>query len=144
VGEIVSERGRRTLIGLIGAVFALNLLHTADHVARGDLHWPLDAQSIAFVAITLTINVVLGAGLWFFARSRLGWRYWSLTGAVGLVFGWFSHFSPFTDQPPMRIYGAYQSGLAGGLAVALLVLLMLAVLATTVYAGYRWRGDRRP
>ncbi|TKB74716.1 MAG: hypothetical protein E8D45_08345 [Nitrospira sp.] len=131
------------LVGLIGAIFVLNALHTVDHVLRGDFHWPLDAQSIVFVAITVTINVVLGVGLWLSGKGRLGWRFWAVTGAIGLAFGWFSHFSPFTDQPPMRIYGAYQSATAGGLAVALLVLLMLTVLATTVYAGFRWSGARR-
>lgn len=128
------------LLGLVATIFVLNALHTVDHVLPGDFHWPLDAQSIAFVAITLTINVVLGMGLWLYEKGRLGWRFWTVTGAIGLLFGWFSHFSPFTDQPPMRIYGAYQSATAGGLAVALLMLLMLAVLATTVYAGYRWKG----
>lgn len=131
------------LIGLVVAIAVLNVLHTIDHVLRGDFHWPMDVRSIVFVAITVTINAVLFVGLWLYGKGGLGWRYWTLVGAIGLVFGWFSHFSPFTDQPPMRIYGAYQSATAGGLAVALLILLMLAVLATTLYAGYRWSGDRR-
>jgi hypothetical protein len=144
MGKVVSPRGSRLLIGLIGTILLLNALHTADHVARGDFHWPLDARSIGFVAVTLTINVVLGLGLWFSATGRLGWRFWAVTGGIGFVFGWFSHFSPFTDQPPVRIYSSYQSSAAGGLAVALVILLMLAILATTVYAGYRWTGSRRP
>ncbi len=48
----------------MAAIFVLNALHAVDHVLRGDFHWPMDAQSILFVAITLTINVVLGVGLW--------------------------------------------------------------------------------
>ncbi len=130
------------MLALVGTIFGLNALHTIDHVLRGDFHWPLDAQSVGFVAITLTINVVLGIGLWFFEKGRLGWRFWTVTGAAGLLFGWFSHFSPFTDQPPMYIFGAYRLPVAGGLAVALLILLMLSVLATTAYAGYRWKGTK--
>ena len=85
-------------------------------MVRGDFHWPIDGQSVAFVAIIVVMYGVLGLGLVWYRRHRIGPRFWMLVGAVGLAFGWLSHFSPFTDQPLAVIVGGLcvaRGGLVG-------------------------------
>lgn len=134
------EKRLTTLVVLI-AVFTA--LHLFDHVVRGDFHWPIDAQSVAFIVVTAVIYGVLGLGLLLYRTGRVGPRFWTITGVAGLAFGWLSHFSPFTDQPLGVILGAYTSRLAGWVALAFLLVLMLLVLMTAVYAAYLWRAGRR-
>lgn len=131
-----------TLERLILGIAALNGLHAIDHVLRGDFHWPIDDQSIGFIVVIATIYLVLGLGLIGYRRGIVGPRFWACIGLGGLVFGWLSHFSPFTDQPVAVIIHALQ---AGGIAVALLILLMLVVLVATVQAFVVWgmaKNDR--
>lgn len=134
-----------TLERLILGIAALNGLHAIDHVLRGDFHWPIDDQSIGFIVVIATIYLVLGLGLIGYRRGIVGPRFWACIGLGGLVFGWLSHFSPFTDQPVAVIFHAYQAPVMGGIAVALLILLMLVVLVATVQAFVVWgmaKNDR--
>lgn len=128
---------------LVSLIATLNALHAVDHVVRGDLHWPLDASSVVFILITVATYSVLGLGLVWYRARRVGPRFWTSVGASGLLFGWLAHFSPWTDQPPAVIVAAYTSRLAGGLALACLLMLMLLVLSVTVYAGGLWRATWR-
>jgi hypothetical protein len=56
---------------------------------------------------------VLGLGLVLYRTQRVGPRFWTMVGLVGLAFGWLAHFSPFTDQPPAVILAAHPSRWAG-------------------------------
>jgi hypothetical protein len=94
---------------------------------------------VAFVLIMMVTYGVLGFGLVLDRTQRVGPRFGTLMGLGGLAFGWLAHFSPFTDQPPAVILGAYTSRCAGGFALACLLALMLVVLSVTVYAGWLWR-----
>jgi hypothetical protein len=129
----------KILATLVSVIAALNALHALDHILRGDVHWPLDGPSVAFVLITVVTYGVLGFGLVLYRTQRVGPRFWTLVGLGGLAFGWLAHFSPFTDQPPAVILAAYTSRWAGGFALACLLALMLVVLSVTVYAGWLWR-----
>lgn len=132
------------LIPLLSLIAMLNAFHILDHVLRGDFHRPIDGQSIGFLVVVAVIFGGLGLGARLYRAGRVGPRFWTIVGAAGLGLGWFSHFSPMTDQPVSAIYGAYSSPLAGASAVGCLVLLMLAVLGTTIYAGQLWiRASRR-
>jgi hypothetical protein len=127
-----------SLLTMIRAVAVLNGLHAIDHVLRGDFHWPLDSQSVGFVVVIGTIYTVIGVGLTLSRRGVVGPRSWVTIGTGGLVLGWLSHFSPFTDQPASAIFHAYHSRTAGILAVSCLAFLMAAVLAATLQALALW------
>ncbi len=126
------------LATLVSLIATLNALHAVDHIIRGDIHWPLDGPSVAFVLITVVTYGVLGLGLVLYRTHRVGPRFWTMVGLVGLAFGWLAHFGPFTDQPPAVILAAYTSRWAGGFALACLLALMLMVLSVTAYAGWLW------
>ena len=133
----------RILMRWVGVIAVLNAFHTVDHVLRGDFHWPIDGPTVVFVTIITTIYGVLGVGAALYRRERVGPLFWIVIGLLGLGFGWLSHFSPVTEQPVRVIFSAYQSAVAGTLAVACLIALMLAVLAATVRAASLWRRLRR-
>lgn len=126
------------LLTMIRTVAVLNGLHAIDHVLRGDFHWPLDSQSVGFLVVIGTIYTIIGVGLTLSRRGVIGPRFWVVIGTGGLVLGWLSHFSPFTDQPVSAIFHAYHSPAARILAVGCLALLMAAVLAATLQALALW------
>jgi hypothetical protein len=64
------------------------------------------------------IYVVGGGGLYLYVKGTIGPRFWAIVGGIGVVLGWLGHFSPFTDQPPRYILGAYASSAAGWFALA--------------------------
>lgn len=131
------------LVRLIYAIAGLNVLHLFDHILRGDFHWPIDEQSVGFVVVATVILGGMAGGLWLYRSGRVSPLFWAIIGTLGLGLGWLSHFSPMTDQPLSSIYAAYAFPLAGLLAVACLLALMVAVLLATVYAGYLWLGRVR-
>ena len=132
----------RSLVRLILVIVWLNGVHTLDHMIRGDLHWPLDGQSVGFVLVVAAIYLVIGMGIRLSNRGVVGPLFWAIIGGGGLVFGWLSHFSPFTDQPLHVIYGSYHNATGGALAVLCLMLLMGVVLTATLYSIYLWHHQR--
>ena len=83
----------KLLTTLVSVIATLNALHAVDHILRGDVHWPLDGPSVAFVLITVVTYGVLGLGLVLYRTQRVGPRFWVLVGLMGLAFGWLTHFS---------------------------------------------------
>jgi hypothetical protein len=132
----------RRLLQLLGVIALLNVLHLFDHILRGDFHWPIDEQSIGFLVVATVILGGMGLGVSLYRAGRVGVRFWTVVGMLGLGLGWLSHFSPMTDQPLSVIYHGYTAPWAGALAVGCLILLMLCVLGSTLYAGYLWRRQR--
>lgn len=132
----------RSLVRLVLVIAWLNGVHTLDHIIRGDFHWPLDGRSVGFVLIVAAIYLVIGMGLRWSRRGAVGPLFWAVIGCGGLVFGWLSHFSPFTDQPLHVIYGSYHNATGGSLAVLSLMLLMAVVLTATLYSFYLWHRQR--
>jgi hypothetical protein len=126
------------LLQLLGLIVVINVLHLFDHILRGDFHWPIDGQSISFIVASSIILGGIGLGMRLYRSGRVGPRFWTIVGLLGLGLGWLSHFSPGTDQPVSVIYRAYTLPWVGALAVGCLFLLMLTVLATTIYAGSLW------
>ncbi|MGH7233725.1 MAG: hypothetical protein ACREJU_20550 [Nitrospiraceae bacterium] len=128
----------RKLITLVILAVILNVGHTIDHIARGDLHWPLTLDSAIFILIVLVIFTLAGAGLFLYIRNKVGPAFWAIVAGTGVAFGWLSHFSPFTDQRAQVIFSAYQSTVAGWLALACLFALMVLLVMVTIYASYLW------
>lgn len=127
---------------LIVIAALLFVAHTVDHVAR-DLRWPLTADAIPFLLITLAILAIVFGGLYLYRRGTVGPRFWTLLAAFGVGLGFIGHLSPWAAQPPQYILNAYRSPLAGWLAVGSLTALMLTLLALTAYAGMLWARSTR-
>lgn len=131
----------KILIILVVLIIILNLGHTADHFARGDSRWPVTVESVLAIIVTLAVNAILGFGLYFTVKNRIGPLFWAIFAGVGVALGWLAHFSPFTDQTPQYIYHAYATPAAGWLAVASLVALLLVLITTAIYAEYIWARE---
>jgi len=131
------------LLQLLAVIALLNILHLVDHILRGDFHWPIDEQSIGFLVVATVILGGMGLGVSLYRAGRVGARFWTVVGLLGLGLGWLSHFSPMTDQPVAVIYQGYTAPWAGVLAVGCLVLLMLSVFGATIFAGYLWKRQSR-
>jgi len=134
----------RVLTALLILIVILNVGHTVDHAARGDLQWAPTAESLTSIIVTLAIYGILGLGLYLHFNDRVGPRFWTILGGLGVAFGWLAHFSPFTSQPPHHILHAYRSPAVGALALGWLITLMLVLIVTTIYAGYRWARTGTP
>ena len=128
----------KTLIILVIVLIALSLGHDFDHIMRGDIGGRLLPAFIILVKYAF-----LGFGLFFYIKKKIGPLFWAITAGLGVTLGWLAHFSPFTDQTPQFIFQAYANPIAGALAVTLLVALMLAMIATTIYAEYLWARNLR-
>ena len=122
----------KRLITLILLAAVLYLGHAADHMARGDIRWPLGVESLPFILVSVAIYALIGFGLYFYRKNKIGPRFWAIFAALGAAFGWLGHLSPFTEQPPSYIFGAYQSAWAGWLAFGCLGALMLTLIAAAV------------
>jgi len=131
------------LVAMIVLVAALSFGHTADHIYRGDLRWPLTLESTPFIALNMAIYAIIGVGLYLYLKSRVGPLFWAFVAGAGVAVLWLAHLSPFTDQPPQYILRAYESATAGWLALTCLVALMLALIVGAFYAEYLWARSSR-
>lgn len=135
-------RDGKLLVPLI-AVTVLVTGHNIDHLLRDDiLSLPPSAQLI-FAAVIGVIYVLIGVTFVLYRKDRIGPRYFTIVSLAGFSFGWFAHFSPYSDQTPRDILNAYDSATAGWIALAVLLALMLTLALTALYAGYCWiRGAK--
>lgn len=128
----------KTLSILAALILVLVVGHDVDHLVRGDYRFETFADGVPVVAVTLVKYAALGFGLFLYVKGRLGPGFWAIAAGIGVVLAWLAHFSPFSEQTPQFIYRAYESPVAGTLAVAWLAALGLALLATTLYALVLW------
>lgn len=97
----------------------------------------------AFVIVSVVLYRAIGAGLFLYAKGKVGARFWTVFAFAGVLFGWAAHFSPFTEQPPSFILRAYNYGLAGCVAVGVLMALMLVMGVAGMYAAHPWGAQSR-
>jgi len=128
----------RKLVALIGAGTLLFFGHTVDHAIRDNLRWP-STELFIFGIVSFVVYGAIGAGLYLYAKGKVGARFWTIFAFAGVLLGWAGHFSPFTEQPPSYILSAYNYGFAGWLALGVLLGLMLLMGIAGVYAAYLWR-----
>jgi hypothetical protein len=100
-------------------------------------------QSVPPIILSLVIYAILGFGLYFYLKNKVGPLFWAIVAGTGAAIGWLAHFSPFTDQTPQYIYRAYEAPAMGWLAVAWLVALMLVLILAAIYAEYLWARSLR-
>jgi hypothetical protein len=131
------------LIALVVVIAILFTGHVVDHGMRGDVPWPLTWTSLPALVVNGGIYVLIALGLVLYVHGRIGPGVWAIAAAVGLVFGWVGHFSPFTEQSPDYILGCYNSAAAGWLALGCLIALMAALTITLIYAGQLWIRQRK-
>ena len=131
------------LLGLVATATLLSSAHMVDHAIRDELpRWP--AEDLAtFAVVNLVLFGAIGTGIYLYVRGKVGPRFWTLFAFAGVLPGWASHFSPFTDQPVSCILGAYDYGVGGWLAVGVLLALMLVMTMAGVYAASLWRREVR-
>jgi hypothetical protein len=130
------------LVALIATATLLSLGHTADHAIRDDLRGP-SKELFLFLLVNLIIYGSVASGLYLYAKGKAGPRFWTIFALVGVLFGWASHFSPFTVQNPSYILRAYNYGVGGWLALGVLSALMLVMMAVGVYAAFLWRRQAK-
>ncbi|MCI0466990.1 MAG: hypothetical protein L0Y57_08305 [Beijerinckiaceae bacterium] len=128
----------KTLTLLVVLIIILSLGHDIDHTIRGDFRWQLTAESVPVFIIIALKYAILGFGLVFYLKNKIGPLFWAIVTGIGVALGWLAHFSPFSDQTPQFIYRAYETAAGGTLAVGWLAALMLVLIATMVYAQYLW------
>jgi len=128
----------RKLSILVVMIIVLVLGHDIDHVIRGDYRAETFAEIAPIVIVTVVKYAILGFGLFFYVRGKVGPGFWAILAGVSVMLAWLAHFSPFSEQTPQFIFRAYDSLPGGVLAVTWLAALMLVLIATTLYALVLW------
>jgi hypothetical protein len=134
--QAVTPEQDHTLLRLVLITLSLSLVHTVDHVVRGDFDPALHPEAYQSMLISVGIYLIAGAGLYGQHRNWVGPKCWLVVGVAGLVFAVVAHWDPAAQQTVAYIYHAYQAPLAGAIAVAIFVALTLALLITSGYAAY--------
>src|SRR5262245_15200999 len=70
------------LVALVILIAVLNVGHTIDHIARGDVQWPLTIDAVPFIAVSAIIYALLGFGLYLYWTGRVGPASWRLPPAL--------------------------------------------------------------
>ena len=94
----------KKLTVLVAVIIVLNLGHDFDHIVRGDFRWQLTAKYIPAYAIIVAKYAILGFGLYFYLKNKVGPLFWAIVAGISVALGWLAHFSPFTVQTPQFIY----------------------------------------
>ncbi len=147
---------RAPLVAAAVLVTVLAVLHHADHVIRGDLvvanglpeiwnhsGWPFQERVNPFTA-SLGIYLLLVPGIALTLLGRVAARYWIAVALVLEAILLFVHFFPARPETefPSVIYGTYDGGVAGVLALVDVFALVAAIAVLGVLAGRGWRRSR--
>jgi hypothetical protein len=141
--QTARDSSRRLLLILASSAAVFSVLHHVDHVVRGNHSgWPFQAEVTPFT-FSLLIYVLILPAIYLTARGRDVAGYHLFVAVTGLALLGFVHFAPTGEQesPVHDIYMAYESSIAGMLALMILAGLMtsVALLATIAFMTLRRR-----
>ncbi len=131
----------RSFYLLVLAPTLLGVAHHVDHIIRGNhVGWPLTPEVNPFT-YSLAIYPLLGISLYLTLTRRVEARYWAGFFAFSAGMIAFFHLSPWAVEPPQDVMVPYADPLVGYLAFGVLLALIAATVAGSLYAGYLWRRD---
>lgn len=131
------------LLGLVLSATLFSIGHHIDHIIRGNhVGWPLIPQATPFT-YSLVVYPFIALGLYLYLTNRVGPGYWAILTASGFAFVGVLHFGPFAVEPPADIIGPYNSRVAGWGALWWLIVFLIILAATAIYASYLWAWQRR-
>ncbi len=127
----------------VAVITILSVLHHADHLLRGFTGWPFEGSFNPFSG-SLFVYPVIALGVYLSVRGAVGPGFWSALAGGAMVFLLIVHVGPAAGDSLADIPRHYDSALAGALAVAILLALVLSLLAHCVYESRRLlRATRR-
>lgn len=121
---------------LVAVITTLSVLHHVDHLLRGVTGWPIEGSFNPFSG-SLFVYPVIALGVYLSARGVVGPGFWSALAGGAMVFLLVVHVGPAAGDSLADIPRHYDSALAGALAVAILLALVLSLLAHFVYESRR-------
>lgn len=131
------QRNRLITLALLTTVFGFG--HHVDHVIRGNhVGWPLNSEVTPFT-YSLGFYPFIALGFYLYLRGRTVPGFWAILTGVGFFFVGLAHFGPFAVEPAADIVGPYKSALAGYAALVWLVVFLVFLASTSLYAGRLWR-----
>jgi hypothetical protein len=133
----VHQRKRLITLFILTTIFSIG--HHVDHIIRGNhVGWPLISEVTPFT-YSLGFYPFIALGFFQFLRGRTVPPLWAVLTGAGFFFVGLAHFGPFAVEPPADILGPYSSALAGYGALAWLVVFLLLLAITALFAGRLWR-----
>jgi hypothetical protein len=87
---------------LVLLITALSIAHHVDHMWRGVTGWPFGDELNAFT-VSLGVYPVIGAGLVFSRRHRVGARFWASLAGAAAVFVLAVHLGPAAGDSVTKI-----------------------------------------
>jgi uncharacterized membrane-anchored protein len=128
---------------LVLLITALSIAHHVDHVWRGVTGWPFGDELNAFT-VSLGVYPVIGAGLVFSRRHRVGARFWASLAGAAAVFVLAVHLGPAAGDAVTKIPDQYGSAIADVGALAVLALFVVALVTHCAYEMRRMGFRARP
>src|SRR5262249_27457608 len=72
----------KKLAALVALIILLSLGHGIDHVVRGDFRLQLDTESMPRYAIIVAQYAILGFGLYFYLKNKVGPLFWPIVSRI--------------------------------------------------------------
>ncbi len=133
---------RRQLLTLAILTTLFGVGHHVDHIIRGNhVGWPLIPEVTPFT-YSLGFYPLIAVGFYLYIKGHTAPLYWAFVTGFGFFFVGLTHFGPLAVEPPADIIGPYDSVVAGYVAMAWLVMLIVLLAATCLYSTYLWWRKR--
>lgn len=129
----------RKLLVLVAVTTTLGIGHHVDHIIRSNhVGWPVSEEITPFT-FSLGFYVLIIPGVVMAIAGHAGVRFWTILAVIGFLFVGLTHFGPLTQEPSEDIVGAYDSAIAGWVAIGILVGFLTALSTTAIYSALHWK-----